>query len=67
MSFCVARVQIDGLLRRQPLALYRLSPVSGLTCKGQRERVAGYRLERRLSDWVTQQVRAASSSSCSVA
>ena len=41
---------MDALLQRDPLAMYRLAPAGNIASKG--ARVSGYRMERRLSDFV---------------
>lgn len=51
--FSVAHVrEIESLLAREPLTGVRLAPVGGLTQRGAAAKVAGYALQRVLSDWV---------------
>uniref|UniRef100_A0A7S3R5M6 UDP-N-acetylglucosamine diphosphorylase n=1 Tax=Dunaliella tertiolecta TaxID=3047 RepID=A0A7S3R5M6_DUNTE len=48
--------QLDALLQREPLALYRLTPAANIPQKGSATKTSGYMLTRHLSDLIIQHV-----------
>ncbi|KAF5833269.1 hypothetical protein DUNSADRAFT_10469 [Dunaliella salina] len=48
--------QLDALLQREPLTLYRLTPAANIPQRGSANKTSGYMLTRHLSDLIIQDV-----------